>query len=231
MERMKRAAAALLALTAGFLISVGPHGRAKAEIYRKSETEEKMIALTFDDGPSKQNTREILSILEEYGIRATFFVIGENAAKDPERVKSIFEAGHELGNHTYTHAYISKISKEALEEEILKTEEVLLSVTGEKPRVFRPPGGYYDDASLSVLEKMGYKNVLWSLDTRDWSLPKTEKIVSKVEDDAGCGDIILFHDLEDKRLPTPQVLKRIIPYLLENGYEFVTVSELLSEED
>ncbi len=190
----------------------------------------KEIALTFDDGPSLQNTEEILGILKEYGIRATIFVIGENAAADPERIRMIHEAGHEIGNHTYTHAYISKIKPEQLREEIRKTEAVLKEITGEKPNVFRPPGGYYDKASLAVLEEMGYKSILWSLDTRDWSMPKSDTIVSKIEENAVGGDIILFHDLNDKRLPTPEALKRILPYLKENGYEFVTISEMIENE-
>ncbi len=203
---------------------------ADASVYRKSETEEKKIALTFDDGPSKRNTEEILSILDEFGIKATFFVIGENAKADPERILSIHNAGHELGNHTYTHAYISKISHDALLEEIQKTEAVLQEITGQKPTIFRPPGGYYNDSSIAVLKDLGYKSILWSLDTRDWSMPKSETIVSKVEGRTQCGDIILFHDLEDKRLPTPTALRTIIPNLIKEGYEFVTVSELLEQE-
>ena len=200
-----------------------------AKPYSKGTTT-KEIALTFDDGPSRQNTEEILKILEEYGIRATFFVIGENAAADPERIRMIHEAGHEIGNHTYTHAYISKIRPDELREEIQKTEEVLKSITGEKPTVFRPPGGYYDQASLEVLEEMGYQSILWSLDTKDWSMPKSDTIASKIEETAVGGDIILFHDLNDKRLPTPEALKRILPYLKENGYEFVTISEMIERE-
>jgi len=230
MGRLKFFLRANLLILAATLAFTAVLVRAEASVYRKSKTEEKKIALTFDDGPSKQNTREILSILEEYGIKATFFVIGENARRDPERIRSIFDAGHELGNHTYTHAYISKISDSELEREIRETENVLVEITGVKPVVFRPPGGYYDDASIAKVEKMGYKSILWSLDTRDWSMPKSESIVSKVEGRTQGGDILLFHDLEDKRLPTPAALRKIIPYLMENGYEFVTVSELLEGE-
>ncbi|MBQ3076029.1 MAG: polysaccharide deacetylase family protein [Clostridia bacterium] len=201
-----------------------------AKPYRKSTSQAQQIALTFDDGPSIQNTEEILGILKEYGIRATFFVIGENAAADPERIRMIHEAGHEIGNHTYTHAYISKIGKDALREEIQKTENVLKEITGEKPCVFRPPGGLYNEEALTVLEEMGYRSILWSLDTRDWSMPKSDTIVSKIEENAVGGDIILFHDLNDKRLPTPEALKQILPYLKENGYEFVTISEMIENE-
>ena len=226
MSIRKRIFAFLLALAITPLVSVSASDR----LYRKSGLDKKQIALTFDDGPSRQNTEAILEILDQYNIKATFFVIGQNAKKDPERIKLIYEKGHEIGNHTYTHAYISKISEEALKDEIQKTEEVLTEITGEKPKVFRPPGGFYSDASLNLVEKMGYQVVLWSLDTRDWSMPKSHKIAANVEENAGCGDIILFHDLEDARLPTPEALKLIIPKLIEEGYEFITVSEMIENE-
>lgn len=228
MARLKKTVLSLLAACL-ILSPVFSPLSARAAVYRKGNPEKKQIALSFDDGPSKRNTEEILSILKEYNVKATFFVIGENASRDPERIRSIYDAGHELGNHTYTHAYISKLPADKIREEIRKTEEVLVEITGEKPVVFRPPGGYYDDASLAVVDEMGYESILWSLDTRDWSMPKSEKIVSKIEDSASEGDIILFHDLEDKRLPTPAALRKIIPYLIDNGYEIVTVSELLNK--
>ncbi len=230
MERKIRPLRSLLSLALACLMLSPLSHNVRGLVYRKGNTNEKKIAITFDDGPSKRNTKEILALLEKYNVKATFFVIGENAEKDPDRIRSIFEAGHEIGNHTYTHAYISKISKEALKNEITKTEEVLVGITGVKPHVFRPPGGYYDDASLAILDEMGYKSVLWSLDTRDWSMPKSDTIATKVEERTGGGDIILFHDLEDKRLPTVQALRRILPFLIENGYEFVTISELLENE-
>ncbi len=230
MQRIKRNIASFFAFVFLFVFAASFSTGADAKLYRKSPTETKKIALTFDDGPSRQNTEEILSILKEYKIPATFFVIGQNAERDPDRIKMIFDAGHEIGNHTYSHAYITKISEKALREEVKKTEKILQEITGEKPIVFRPPGGFYNDETLNILDKMGYVSILWSLDTRDWSMPKSDTVASKVEEDATGGDIILFHDLEDKRLPTPEALRRIIPYLIENGYEFVTISEMIENE-
>ena len=227
---LKARGKAVLSLLISFLFLIAIPFNGNATPYRKSKTEEKKIALTFDDGPSRRHTEEILSVLAEYNISATFFVIGENAVKDPERILSIAEAGHEIGNHTYTHAYISKITERQLRDELQKTEDALVKITGQRPRVFRPPGGYYNDASLAIVTEMGYKSVLWSLDTRDWSMPESDTVFSCVEENATAGDIILFHDLEDKRLPTPKALRKIIPYLLENGYEFVTVSQLIENE-
>ena len=230
MGRIKRPFRVICGLLCAAALCLCAPCEAVAKPYRKSSSSAKRIALTFDDGPSRRNTEEILSILREYGVSATFFVIGENAAKDPERIRMIFDAGHEIGNHTYTHAYISKISEDALRREIQKTEDVLQEITGERPKVFRPPGGYYNDASLQIVEDMGYRSVLWSLDTRDWSMPKCGTIVSKVEKNVAGGDIILFHDLEDKRLATPAALRQILPFLVENGYEFVTISEMIENE-
>lgn len=229
MQKIKKTKT-LFAFLLLFAFAVSFSQGANAKLYRKSTSETKKIALTFDDGPSRQNTEEILSILKEYSVPATFFVIGQNAEKDPERIKMIYDAGHEIGNHTYSHAYITKISKDTLRDEVIKTEKILQDITGEKPVVFRPPGGFYNDETLDILEEMGYVSILWSLDTRDWSMPKSDTVASKVEEDATGGDIILFHDLEDKRLPTPKALRRIIPHLIENGYEFVTISEMMENE-
>ena len=96
-----------------------------AEVLKKGDDQKKKIALTFDDGPSKANTEAILSVLREYGIQATFFVIGENAEKDPDRIRRIYDEGHEIGNHTYSHVYISKVSEKTLTEEVQKTEDIL----------------------------------------------------------------------------------------------------------
>ena len=226
MGRMKIKLVLFVILSAILLTPIS----ANAKVLKKADTDKKKIALTFDDGPSKTHTEAILAVLKEYEIRATFFVIGENAEKDPERIRSIYDAGHEIGNHTYSHIYISKVPEATLRNEIKKTEDILMKITGEKPKVFRPPGGFYNDASLAVLDSLGYKCVLWSVDTRDWSMPKSDTVTAQVQESATKGDIILFHDLEDKRLPTVAALKRIIPYLIENGYEFVTISELFENE-
>ena len=226
MGKIKHLSVFLLASLVLFL----PSFSAYAKPIKKGDSNKKKIALTFDDGPSKANTEAILSVLREYGIQATFFVIGENAEKDPDRIRRIYDEGHEIGNHTYSHAYISKVSGQTLLEEIQKTEEILEKITGEKPRVFRPPGGFYNDASLSLVDSLGYRCVLWSVDTEDWRMPKSDTVVSLVVENATSGDIILFHDLEDKRLPTAEALKKILPSLVESGYEFVTVSELFENE-
>ncbi len=216
----------------GFLVLMGmllalP---SQAEIIRKGAEESKKIALSFDDGPSERNTEAILALLEKYQIKATFFVIGENAERDPDRIRKISDAGHEIGNHTYHHQYITKLNEAQLREEILKTESLLTEICGKRPVLFRPPGGAYSDKALQRIEEMGYTSVLWSVDTHDWTKPKIATIVTVVEKNVLGGDIILFHDLEQKNSPTPAALDIIIPFFQEKGYEFVTVSELLQEQ-
>ena len=213
-------------LTLCALSALGGTVPVRAEPLRRVNTEEKRIAITFDDGPSDEKTREILEILAENGAKATFFVIGENAEAHPDRIREIHEAGHEIGNHTWSHRYLTRMSEKEIREEVGKTEKLLTEICGERPVVFRPPGGYWSEKTVSTVEKMGYRCVLWSVDTRDWSIPGAATVVRRVENGAGNGDVILFHDLADKRLPTPDALRVLLPRLKEAGFEFVTVSEL-----
>lgn len=197
-------------------------------IIKKNGMAEKHIALTFDDGPHSKYTDIILDILKENDVKATFFVIGENVAANPEKVKRINDEGHEIGNHTFNHIYISDFEEERITKELTDTDDAIFSATGIRPKIFRPPGGCYNEKSISHVKKLGYDCILWSVDTRDWSLPGTEKVISTVMNEAAGGDIILFHDFNQNGSPTPDAVRRLIPLLKEKGYSFVTVSELLA---
>ncbi len=189
----------------------------------------KQIALTFDDGPCPLYTREILEILKENGAKATFFVIGKNAREHPDILLDVYKAGHEIGNHTYSHPEMRKLSPEKVGEEISKTQEIIKEITGTAPVLFRPPGGYLSNAIVDKISSNGCRTVLWSWrqDTRDWSKPSVERVVNSVLSNLVDGDIILFHDFNTKGSPTPDALRRLLPLLQEQGYEFVTVSELV----
>lgn len=197
-------------------------------VYRCVATKEKRIALTFDDGPHYKYTDEILDILAKYGVRATFFVIGENAERYPEKVKRAVSEGHEVGNHTYSHPHLKDISVSELEKEIKKASDVICKITDAKPKLFRPPEGYCKDNVSLCAEKYGCCVILWSQDTKDWAHTPSEEISKKILDNVKCGDIILFHDFVTPDTPTPRALENVIPKLLERGFEFVTVSELIS---
>ena len=145
-------------------------------VYRCVATDEKKIALTFDDGPHYKYTDEILDILEKYGVKATFFVIGVNAERHPEKVKRIALSGHEIGNHTYSHPHLKKVSAQELESEIEKASEVISRLTGKKPVLFRPPEGYCTEEISAVASAMDYRIILWNIDTRDWDKATADEI-------------------------------------------------------
>jgi len=224
---MKKTLAALMA--AVMLCSTGVSAGGTGEVYFSCSTDgEKKIALTFDDGPHPVYTKEILEILDSYGIRATFFVIGVNAAAYPELVQAEMKAGHEIGNHTASHANLQKEPYESVCGEILGMEEALAEWAECRPHLLRPPGGLYCDTVGRAAAELDYTVVLWSVDPRDWAHTSVEDIVENVLSNADSGDIILFHDFVSGESPTPEALRRILPELISRGYEFVTVSELLN---
>lgn len=188
---------------------------------------EMKLALTFDDGPDGRYTDEILDVLGEYGVKATFFVIGKNCESSPDVLRRVVEEGHEVGNHTYSHPHLKGLSEEELEKQIKMTEQLVLNYTGIKTKLFRPPEGYYSNGIGVLCNSLGYRAVLWSVDTTDWRGPDAEEIAQTVISEARSGVIILCHDYVAKKSNTPAALRIFIPQLLEQGYEFVTVSELL----
>lgn len=193
--------------------------------------EKPRIALTFDDGPHPRYTPEILRILREFGVSATFFIVGENGAAYPETLAALVAEGHELGNHTYSHYHMAKLSREELFADIENCDRVLMQKTGCTPRLFRPPEGVCTEDVKRYCEERGMTIVLWSVDTRDWAHTPVSEICENVRSNVKDGSIILMHDFIGKNSPTPAALRRIIPMLQELGYEFVTVSQLLGEEE
>ena len=192
-----------------------------------AEHPSKRIALTFDDGPHESYTAEILAILQEYGIKATFFVVGQNAKAHPALVKKTASLGHEIGNHTYTHPKLKEQNAESFSCELEKTRAVIENITGVSPILFRPPEGFRDEVIKTVAKDQGYQMVLWSVDTEDWRGLSADRIESAIMKDVKDGSIILCHDYVVGQSHTPEALRRVIPKLLEEGYEFVTVSDLV----
>lgn len=199
-------------------------------IVKRVNSSKKRIAITFDDGPHYKYTEEILDILKEYNVKATFFVIGTNAERFPEIVEREVEEGHEIGNHTYDHVYLKGIDSSDIDKQISGAECALADACDYTPKLLRPPGGMYDEKLPLEARKMGYTIVLWSVDTRDWSHPAVSTVVDGVLGHIRNGDIILMHDfIGGAPSPTPEALKTILPALIADGYEFVTVSELISD--
>jgi peptidoglycan-N-acetylglucosamine deacetylase len=196
-----------------------------AQIISKVSTTQKVVALTIDDGPHSRVTPEILAVLKEKQVRATFFVLGVNVEKSPGILAQEVAAGHEIGTHTYSHPSLSKLSPQKILEEFDKADNVILPIAP-KPTLFRPPGGLYNSQVLEAAHQRGYTVILWSIDPRDWNCPPSEKIVDYVFSEVKPGSIVLLHDGQYP-LPTPKALSAIIDGLRERGYDFVTVSELL----
>jgi len=191
-------------------------------------SEEKYVSVTFDDGPHPTKTAEILDILKEYNVKATFFVVGENAERYSSLIEREYNEGHEIGNHTFTHANLRRMKYQAILNEIKETEDVIYEITETRPKLLRPPGGNYNDDVLTVSDSEDYDIICWSIDTRDWAHTPSDSISETVLSQVKNGDIILFHDFIAKNSPTPEALRKIIPALQEEGYTFVTVSELLA---
>lgn len=227
---LARGAALILALSAAFTVSADadyPDG-----VHLCHANSSMKIALTFDDGPHPTYTAEILDILAEYGIKATFFVIGENARKYPELVRRELAEGHEIGNHTFSHPCktLPALSYDQLASELLRTENTVFESSEYRVRLFRPPGGITNQTVLSAAKRFDYEIILWNIDTVDWKHTPAPAISSYVTSSVKSGDIILCHDFATPTSNTPAALRLFIPSLLEAGFTFVTVSDLLESE-
>ena len=199
-------------------------------VYRCVNTNEKKISLSFDDGPHPVHTEKILSVLEKYDIKATFFIVGQNAEYYPDIVRRIAEEGHEIGNHTFSHKWDKKGTEESFYNELKKTHEKILDICEYDIKLFRPPGGYLNKNIIKQADSFGYKIILWNIDTKDWTHLSPEKIVENIQSNVKKGSIILLHDFIGNHSPTPEALDKIIPLLKEEGYTFVKVGELIDNK-
>ena len=208
----------------GFAASVVKKGAEPPQMEERAvDPSRPMIALTFDDGPSASVTGRILNSLEQNGGRATFFVVGSRVSSNAPTILRAWQLGCEIGNHTYGHKYISKIGADGIRNELGSTNQLIASVTGVSPVLMRPPGGFYDSASLSVVGELGMSAIMWSIDTRDWQHRNAQKTIDTVLSQVKDGDIILMHDLYNASADAAEYL---IPELTRRGFQLVTVSEL-----
>src|SRR5690606_3847438 len=190
----------------------------------QAETKEKVIALTFDDGPSK-NVDQLLPLLDEYKAKATFFLIGDEIEKHPEEAIKLVEAGHQIGNHTYSHKRMVLKSPSFIEEEIEKTDELIRSIGYEGEIDFRPPYGKKFVGLPYYLNKTNRETIMWSLDPETYYTSVDEKI-NYVLENIQSGSIILLHPMYDQTGGTLEVVETILKELSNEGYRFVTVDEL-----
>lgn len=196
-----------------------------AEMVQYVPTSQKLIALTFDDGPLSLTTPDILATLRQKNVRATFFVVGERVEKFPTLLQQEVADGHEIGTHTYSHPELYRLPAHRVKEE-LAAAEATITLYAPKPTLFRPPMGKYSPAVLTLAREYGYTIILWTIDTDDWQPHAPSDIKKVVLKRIKPGSIILLHD-GIYPSGTPQALGEIIDCLREQGYEFVTISELL----
>lgn len=198
---------------------------AKGSFGRADCRKAKCIALTFDAGPG-EDTPELLDILKEKKVSATFFLLGRNhVLKHPDTVRRIQDEGHEVANHTWTHKILTDEEPEEIRAELEKTQEAIEKITGKRPRLMRPPQGRTDDQVSGISKELGLSQVLWSATAKDYSTNDSALITRRILDQTGKDGIILLHDIYKGTVPA---VPGIIDALQKDGYTFVTVPELMA---
>ena len=218
------------------LCAVLPGSQMFGPVIAERSLRDKVVALTFDDGPYPPYTGQILDILRDNRAVATFFLIGSNAAKHPDLVRRIAAEGHQLGNHTYNHVDLLKLDRDQIAAETDRAGNTIAAIAGEKPHVIRPPHGFRDPLVLDVMHRQGLRVVEWSIASRDWTNPGVETIVARTLQPVKNGSIILLHDGDGteasaSRAQTVEAAGRIIKQLKAKGYRFVTVDEILARQE
>ena len=190
--------------------------------YYRGPVDKNLMTLTINVAWGEEYLPQMLDTLDEYNVKATFFFIGRWVEKFPDLTKEIKERGHELGNHGFRHLHPKKLSKEKLINLIKENEKLISKTTGYKTDLFAPPYGEVDDRIVKVAGEVGYKTIMWTIDTIDWQRPNSEVIVNRVVSKAQKGGIVLMHPTK----PTAKALPRVIKDL-QTDYKLVTVSQLL----
>ncbi|MET7697447.1 polysaccharide deacetylase family protein [Streptomyces sp. NPDC005485] len=176
------------------------------------------MVLTFDDGPDPRYTPEILSTLREYDVRAMFFVCGEMAVDNKDLLREMSDDGHIVGNHTWTHPLLTRLTRSSIRSEIERTSEVIEDAYGEPPVWFRAPYGAWNRATFQIGAELGMEPLAWTVDTLDWTTPGARTIVNRVEGGAAPGVVVLSHDAGGDRSQSVRALRDYLPQLLDSGY-------------
>lgn len=189
------------------------------------------VALTFDDGPDPTITKEIVNVLEKHHERATFFFVGARALKFPDTARLVITHGHEIANHSYTHPNMSRMSEEAIYDEIVQAEDAFEQIVGKRSPWFRAPSGIFNERVRHAANRANVQVIGWYEDTRDWSSISTSQIVDNAVNKLQPGHIILFHDCcGSHRKKTVKALDETLTEIERRGYRCVTLSELLAKK-
>jgi peptidoglycan/xylan/chitin deacetylase (PgdA/CDA1 family) len=229
--RVSPVAVIIILLAYGYFIPTSP---VFGKVYYKGDNHNKVVALTFDDGPNEPYTSEVLDILDKYNVKATFFCVGKNVELYPETAKRIVAEGHVLGNHSYTHNANHALTEYGARD-MMVAEKAISDTVGVKPHLYRPPHGKKSPWELEEVSDQGMIEVTWSVSTGELNTHSSEKVAERIVDETHRGEIILLHDgygtshncsQADKSL-TVEALPLIIEKLQAEGYTFVTVPDLL----
>lgn len=188
------------------------------------ETEEKVVALGFNCAWDDADVPVILTILEQNEVKATFFMVGQWAEKYPDSVKAIYDAGHELGNHSYSHPDMTTLTKEKALEQIQKCDDAIEKITGVRPKLFRPPSGAYNNTVMNAATELGHSVIQWDCDSLDWKNPTPDEMQRRLMKNVCSGSITLFHVGKQN---TVQALPQIIAQLKEQGYALRPVGKII----
>lgn len=228
-RKVLTAALCLLAAAAMFWVVTDPAVVGAAASARQLpiycvQKDYKVLAISFDAAWGNEDTQTLIDIMAKYNIRATFFVVGEWVDKYPESVQALHEAGHEIMSHSDDHAHFNSLSTDEIIANLTACNEKIEAVTGECPTLFRCPYGEYDDHVISAVRSMGMEPIQWDVDSLDWKELPASEITERVTSRVQPGSIVLFHNAA---LHTPEALPSIIETLLQEGYTFVPISELI----
>lgn len=202
------------------------------KMIQRIDTPRKVVAMTFDDGPNPIYTLKILDLFKEISGKATFFMIGRHMVEYPEVVEAVVSQGHEVGNHTYSHANLTFLNENDCLREIQQTDKIITTLTGRKATVFRPPYLAYNHDIALFLQRLGYRVIgALNTDALDWEQPGVDYIITKTRRHISSGSILLFHDGFGDRSQTIEAVKVLLFDLCLQGYQFVTISELLKLGD
>jgi len=191
------------------------------------EREDKKIAISFDCAWGVDHTDELLDIMDKNDIRCTFFAVEFWVEKYPEYAEKIVSKGHELGTHSRTHSYMSKLSKDAIKDELTTSAAAIERITGQKTRLFRPPYGDYNDQLIDTATELGFYSVQWDVDSLDWKNLSASEIAMRIINAAKSGSIILCHN---NGMHTAEAMPLVFSTLKNRGYEFVPVGELIYKD-
>ena len=232
-RKMLSAAVCLLAAAAIFYVvnfpaAVGASATTRQLPIYCVQRDQKLVAISFDAAWGNEDTQQLIDILGQYKVKATFFVVGEWVDKYPESVKALHDAGHEVMNHSNTHAHYPQLSADEVVADLNTCNDKIEAVTGVRPALVRLPYGDYDDNSINAVRSIGMEPIQWDVDSLDWKDLEAPEITKRVTSKVQPGSIVLFHNAA---LHTPEALPTIIETLLQEGYTFVPISQIILTGD